>query len=74
MKAEEFEKEFLSLSEEEQMNVLRKLLPGFCRTVKGDPKRVREMFSLLSEECGGPMANMISMMGMMGRKGGGCCG
>ncbi len=56
------------------MNVLRKLLPGFCRTVKGDPKRVREMFSLLSEECGGPMANMISMMGMMGRKGGGCCG
>lgn len=74
MKAEEFEKEFQSLSEEEQMNVLRKLLPGFCRTLKGDPKKVREMFSLLSEECGGPMANMIPMMGMMGRKGGGCCG
>ncbi len=74
MKAEEFAKEFQSLSEEEQMNVLRKLLPGFCRTVKGDPKKVREMFSLVSEECGGPMANMISMMGMMGRKGGGCCG
>ena len=33
------------------------------------------MYSLLTEECGEPMANMISVMGMMmGRKGGGCCG
>ena len=74
MKAEELEKEFLSLSEDEQMSVLRKILPGFCRTMKEDPKKVRDMFSLLSEECGGPMANMNSMMGMMGRKGGSCCG
>ncbi len=73
MKAEEFEKEFLGLPEEEQMNVLRKILPGFCRTMKDDPKKAREMFSLLSKECGGPMANMIPMMGMMGRKGGSCC-
>ena len=30
--------------------------------------------SELTEECGEPMANMISVMGMMmGRKGGGCC-
>jgi hypothetical protein len=29
----------------------------------------------MTEECGEPMANMISVMGMMmGRKGGGCCG
>ncbi len=74
MNAEEFEKEFSALPEQEQMNVLRKILPGFCRTMKGDPKKVREMSSLLSEECGGPMANMIQMMGMMGRKGGSCCG
>lgn len=74
MKAEEFEKEFQSLSEEEQMGVLRKILAVFCRNIKGDPKKAREMYSLLSEECGGSMANMISMMGMMGRKGGGCCG
>ncbi len=74
MKAEEFEKEFSALPEEEQMNVMRKILPGFCRTMKGDPKKVREMFSMLSDECGGPMANMSAMMGMMGRKGGGCCG
>jgi hypothetical protein len=33
------------------------------------------MFSLMTEECGAPMANMLSVMGMMmGRKGGGCCG
>jgi len=33
------------------------------------------MFSLLTEDCGAQMANMISVMGMtMGRKGGSCCG
>ncbi len=74
MKAEEFEKEFLAMPEDEQMKVIRKIMPAFCRTMAGNPKKVREMFSLLTEECGGPMANMISMMGMMGRKGGGCCG
>ena len=74
MKAEEFEKEFLSMPEDEQMKVIRKIMPAFCRTMAGNPRKVREMFSLLTEECGGPMANMISMMGMMGRKGGGCCG
>ena len=73
MKADEFEKGFLSLSEDEQMSVLRKILPVFCRTMKGDPKKIQEMFSLLSAECG-PMANMNSVMGMMGRKGGSCCG
>jgi hypothetical protein len=40
-----------------------------------EPGNVREMFALFTEECGAPMANMISVMGMMmGRKGGGCCG
>jgi hypothetical protein len=74
MNAEQFEKEFLSLPEAEQMSALRKILAVLCRTMKEDPKKVLEMISLLSEECGNPAANMISMMGMMGRKGGGCCG
>jgi len=71
MKAEEFEKEFLSMPENEQMVIMRKIIPVFCRTTARDPKKVLEMFSLLTEESGGPMANMMSMMG---RKGGGCCG
>lgn len=74
MTAEEFEKEFSALPEEEQMSVLRKILPVFCRNLAEDPKKVRELFSVLSEECGGPMAKMIPMMGTMGRKGGSCCG
>jgi hypothetical protein len=53
------------------MEIMRKIIPVFCRIMAGDPKKVREMFSLLTEESGGPMANMMSMMG---RKGGGCCG
>jgi hypothetical protein len=75
MKAKEFAEQFKLLSKEDQMAVLRQVMPGFCKSMMGDPKRIREMFSLLTEECGEPMANMISMMGMMmGRKGGGCCG
>ena len=34
-----------------------------------------DMFSLLTEECGTEMKNMVNMMGMMmGGKGKGCCG
>jgi len=75
MKAKEFAVQFKALSREDQMAVLRQIMPGFCESMMGDPKGVREMFSLMTEECGEPMANMISVMGMMmGRKGGGCCG
>lgn len=73
MKAEEFEKEFLLMPEKEQMNILQKILPLLCQTMAGDPQKAWEMFSLRTEECSGPMANMISMMGKMIRKGGGCC-
>lgn len=71
MKAEEFEKEFLSMPENEQMEIMRKIMPVFCQNMAGDPKKAREMFSLLTEESGGHMSNMMSMMGPKGR---GCCG
>ncbi len=75
MKAEEFEKEFLAMPEKEQMKVVKKIMPLFCRNVAQDPAKIREMFALLTEECGEPMSNMISVMGMMMRnRGGGCCG
>jgi hypothetical protein len=73
MKAEEFEKEFLLMPEKEQMNILQKILPVLCRTMAGDPQKAWEMFSLRTEECSGPMATMISMMGKMSRIGGVCC-
>ena len=75
MNPKEFAEQFKALSKEDQMAVLRQILPKFCESMMGDPKRIREMFSLLTEECGEPMANMISVMGMMmGGRGGGCCG
>lgn len=74
MKAEDLEKEFLAMPEKEQRKVMRKILPVFCRNMTQDPAKIREMFSLLTEECGGPMANMISVMGIMMGRGGGCCG
>ena len=75
MKVKEFVEQFKSLSKEDQMAVIRQIMPGFCEGMMGDPKRIREMFSLMTEDCGEQMANMISVMGMMmGRKGGGCCG
>ena len=75
MNVKEFAEQFKVLSKEDQSAVIRQIMPGFCESMMSDPKGVREMFSLLTEECGEPMANMISVMGMMmGRKGGGCCG
>jgi len=74
MKVEDFEKEFLAMPEKEQMMVMRKIMPVFCGNMMREPGKVREMFTLFSEECGEPMANMASMIGMMkGRKGGGSC-
>lgn len=74
MTVKELVERFKSLSEEDQAAVVRQVMPEFCRSMMGDPKRIREMFTLLTEECGGPMANMISMMGMMSGRRGGCCG
>ena len=75
MKAEEFVEQFKALSKEDQMAVIRQIMPKFCESMMSDPKGIREMFSLMTEDCGEQMANMISVMGMMmGRKGGGCCG
>ena len=74
MKAQDFEKEFLAMSETEQMKFLRKIMPVFCRNMMREPGKVREMFSLFTKECGEPMTNMFSMMERMGRKGRGCCG
>ena len=74
MNVKEFAEQFKALSKEDQMAVVRQIMPEFCESMMGDPKGVREMFSLMTEECGKQMANMVSVMGMMmGRKGGGCC-
>ncbi|MGA7106006.1 MAG: hypothetical protein WBX49_11750 [Candidatus Deferrimicrobiaceae bacterium] len=74
MKAKDFEKEFFAMTEKEQMKILRKIMPVFCQNMTQDPGKARELFSLFTEECCGPMPNMGSMTGMMGRKKGGCCG
>ncbi len=76
MNVKDFAEQFKVLSKEDQVAVLRQIMPGFCESMMDDPKGVQEMFSLLTEGCGEPMANMVSVMGMMmrGRKGGSCCG
>ena len=76
MTVQELVEQFGSLSREDQKAVLRGILPGFCESMMGDPKRILEMSSLFTEQCGEPMATMVSMMGvmMMKPKGGGCCG
>ena len=66
MNADEFEKEFLAMSEKEQMEVLRKIMPVFCRNMMRDPGKAREKFSRFAEECCGPMEDMVPMMGRMG--------
>ena len=75
MNGKEFAEQFKALPKEDQWAAIRQILPGFCESMMCDPEGVQEMFSLMTEECGERMANMVSVMGvMMGRKGGGCCG
>jgi hypothetical protein len=76
MNVKEFAEQFKAFSKEDQMAVLRQIMPGFCESMMGDPKRILEMSSLFTEQCGEQMATMVSMMGvmMMKPKGGGCCG
>jgi len=75
MNVEEVRKAFLALSGKDQMEVLRGVLPVFCRDMSGDPEKVMVMFTLFTEECGSEMKNMFAMMkGMMSRKSGCCCG
>jgi hypothetical protein len=74
MTVKELMERFQSLSKEDRAAVVRQIMPEFCRSMMGDPKRIREMFTLLTEECGGTMANMMAMMGMVSDHRGGCCG
>ena len=76
MTVQELVEQFGLLSREDQKAVIRGILPGFCESMMGDPKRILEMSSLFTEQCGERMATMVSMMGVMmtNRKGGGCCG
>jgi hypothetical protein len=70
VKAEELVGEFLALSEKEQMNVLRKIIPPFCRGMMVDEKKLKEMFYLFAGECGQEMKEMMSAMAtMFGHKG-----
>jgi hypothetical protein len=78
MTVQELVEQFGSLSREDQKAVIRGIMPGFCESMMGDPKRILEMSSLFTEQCGEQMATMVSMMGVMmtNRKcgEGGCCG
>jgi hypothetical protein len=73
MNVEEFEKGFLAMEEKDRMEVLKRVLPVFCRDMMRNEEKVREMFLLFTEDCGKPMRKMFSAMAtIMGHKG--CCG
>ena len=70
MKVEELVKEFLALPEAEQMEVLRGIVPPFCRGMMANEEKVQQMFLLFAGDCGREMKNMFSAMAtMMGFKG-----
>ena len=70
MKVEELVNEFLALTEEEKMDVLRGIIPPFCRGMMANEEKVQQMFLLFAGECGREMRNMFSAMAtMFGHKG-----
>ncbi|MCL1926781.1 MAG: hypothetical protein FWF95_06580 [Syntrophorhabdaceae bacterium] len=70
MKVEELVNGFLALTEEEKMDVLRGIIPPFCRGMMANEEKVKQMFLLFGGECGREMRNMMSAMAtMFGHKG-----
>ena len=70
LKVDELVGEFLALSEQEKMDVLRGIIPPFCRGMMADEEKVKQMFLLFAGECGREMKNMMSAMAaMFGHKG-----
>jgi len=70
VKVEELVNEFLALTEEEKMDVLRGIIPPFCRGMMANEEKVQQMFLLFAGECGREMKNMLSAMAtMFGHKG-----
>jgi hypothetical protein len=70
MTVEEIEKEFLALPEPDRMEVLRRIMPPFCRDMMRNEDKLKEMFWLFTQDCGRPMRNMFTAMAtMMGYKG-----
>jgi len=70
VKVEELVKEFLALKEEEQMDVLRGIMPPFCRGMMSNEEKVQQMFLLFMGDCGREMKDMLSAMSkMFGQKG-----
>ena len=70
LKTDELIGEFLALSEKEKMDVLRGIIPPFCRGMMADEEKVKQMFLLFAGECGREMKSMISAMAtMFGHKG-----
>ena len=70
MKVEELVNGFLALTENEKMDVLRGIIPPFCRGMMANEEKVQQMFLLFAGECGREMKNMLSAMSIMfGQKG-----
>ena len=70
MKVEELVSEFLALTEEEKMDVLRGVIPPFCRGMMANEEKVQRMFLLFAGDCGREMREVFSAMAtMFGHKG-----
>lgn len=70
MKVEDLVKDFLALPEAEQMDVLRGIVPPFCRGMMANEEKVQQMFLLFAGDCGREMKSMFSAMAtMFGHKG-----
>ncbi len=52
MTVQELVEQFGSLSREDQKAVIRGILPGFCESMMGDPKRILEMSSYSPSSAG----------------------
>ena len=65
MKKEEWIKSFGEFSSEDQIEVMKAIMPEFCKNFTQEPERMREMMKSMMNFWNQDMASMMGMMGMM---------
>lgn len=65
MKKEEWIKSFGEFGSEDKIEVVKAIMPEFCRNLTQKPEKMQEMMTSMMNFWNQDMASMMGMMGMM---------
>lgn len=63
MEKEKIVEQFGTLSPEDKFEVVKSVMPAFCRSMRKEPRRMQEMMKFMMDLCGSDMTGWMGMMG-----------